>query len=194
MQTSGRRGPCGKTGARASAWQVGTEGGERSRCTWVPVGRGRRSDDHSLVRSPDEADASTGKGMEQRDAERIQERQGGVEAKGSLSDDREKIPGLVPATFNKIFVTLLLFLDNRELSEERDSRCLALPLHKQRAGDCANRRADGEARDFCGLTEVAVIILLRFEPQEHEDRGEGQWKNTWKKMRMEAKKGPRAKL
>jgi hypothetical protein len=93
---------------------------------------------------------------------------GELRPRESLSDDREKIPGLVPATFNKIFVTLLLFLDNRELSEERDSRCLALPLHKQGAGDCANRRADGEARDFCGLTEVAVIILLRFEPKEHE--------------------------
>ncbi len=168
MQTSGRRGPCGKNGARASAWQVGTEGGERSRCTWVPVGRGRRSDDQSLVRSPDEADASTGKGMEQRDGERIRVRQEGLGVRESLSDAREKIPGLVPSTLSKIFVTLLLFRDNRELSEERNSRCLALPLHKQRAGDCANRRADGEARDFCGLTEVAAIILLRFEPKEHE--------------------------
>ena len=106
--------------------------------------------------------------MEQRDAERIQVGQEGLGVRESLSDDREKIPGLVPATLNKIFVTLLLFRDNRELSEERNSRCLALPLHKQRAGDCANRRAEGEAWDFCGLTEVAAIILLRFEPKEPE--------------------------
>src|SRR5882757_9730323 len=66
MQTSRRRGPCGRIRARAGAWQVGTEGGERGRCTWVPVGRGRRSNESSLVRSPDEADASTGKEMEQR--------------------------------------------------------------------------------------------------------------------------------
>src|SRR5712664_3522935 len=46
----------------------------------------------------------------------------------SLSDDREKIPGLVPATLYKNFETLLLSPDNRELSEELDLRCLALPL------------------------------------------------------------------
>jgi len=31
--------------ARAGAWHVEIEGGERGRCTWVPVGRGRRSDE-----------------------------------------------------------------------------------------------------------------------------------------------------
>jgi hypothetical protein len=106
--------------------------------------------------------------MEQRDADRIQAAQEELGTRESRTDNKQKIPGLVPATLIRIFVTLLLFRDNRELSEERNSRCLALPLHKQRAGDCANRRADGEARDFCGLTEVAVIILLRFEPKEHE--------------------------
>jgi hypothetical protein len=77
--------------------------------------------------------------MEQRDAERIQVGQEGLGVRESLSDDREKIPGLVPTTFNKLFVTLLLSPDNRELSEERDFRCLALPLHTKRAGDCVSR-------------------------------------------------------
>src|SRR5258708_5226232 len=66
MQTSIRRGPSARNRARACAWQVGTEGGERGRCTSVPVGRGRRSVQQSLVRSPDEADANTGKEREQR--------------------------------------------------------------------------------------------------------------------------------
>src|SRR5258708_37624198 len=101
MQSSKRRGPCGRNGARAGAWQVGTEGGERGRCTWVPVGRGRRSDEQSLVRSPDEADASTGKGMEQRDAERIRKARGKLRPRESLTANREKIPGLVPATLTR---------------------------------------------------------------------------------------------
>jgi hypothetical protein len=85
--------------------------------------------------------------MEQRDAERIQVGQEGLGVRESLSDDREKIPGLVPATLYKNFETLLLSPDNRELSEELDLRCLALPLHTKRAVDCASRRAEGEARD-----------------------------------------------
>src|SRR5437763_8413288 len=71
MQTSRRRGPGGRFPARACAWQVGNEGGERGRCTWVPVGRGRRCDEQSLLRSPDDADASTAKAMEQRNGERF---------------------------------------------------------------------------------------------------------------------------
>src|SRR5229473_7059307 len=59
-----------KNWARACARQVINEGGERGRHAWVPVGRGRRSNEMSLVRSPDEADASTGSGMEQRDRKR----------------------------------------------------------------------------------------------------------------------------
>jgi hypothetical protein len=93
---------------------------------------------------------------------------GELRPRESLSDDREKIPGLVPTTLNKLFVTLLLFLDNRELSEKRDSRCLALPLHTKREGDCVSRRAEGEARHYCCLAEAAVINLRRFEPKEHE--------------------------
>src|SRR5882762_1542796 len=38
IQTSTRRGPCGRNRARACAWQVGTEGGERGLYTWVPCG------------------------------------------------------------------------------------------------------------------------------------------------------------
>src|SRR5260370_7565025 len=105
MQTSRRRGPCGRNRARACAWQVGTEGGDRSRCTWVPVGRGRRSDQQSLVRSPDEADASTGKGMEQRESERIQSGQGNLGVSEIRADARETILSLVLACVYKIFLT-----------------------------------------------------------------------------------------
>src|SRR6267378_2117524 len=101
MQTSRRRGPCGRYRARASAWQVINEGGERGRCTWVPVGRGRRSDEQSLIQSPDEPDASIGNAMEQRNAERFQAGQGGLENRESHTDDREKIPGLVPQLSTK---------------------------------------------------------------------------------------------
>src|SRR6267143_2693527 len=134
MQTSKRRGPCGRNRARACAWQVIDEGGERGRCTWVPVRRGRRADEQSLVRSPDEADASIGNAMEQRNAERFQAGQEGLENRESRTDNREKIPGLVPPTLYKIFVTVPLFPENRRLNKICDSRCLALPLLMTRRG------------------------------------------------------------
>src|SRR5258708_35936579 len=96
--------------ARACAWQVKNDGGERGRCTWVPEGRGRRSNELPLVRSPDEADASTGKGMEQREAERSQVGRGGLGVSESRSAEREKIPGLVLGSMGKVLVTLLLSL------------------------------------------------------------------------------------
>src|SRR5713101_3740996 len=128
MQTSRSRGPCGRNRARACAWQVGTEGGDRSRSTWVPVGRGRRFDEQSLVRSPDEADASTGKGMEQREAERIQIGQGDLRVSESRSADREKILGLVPVCAWKVFITLLLSLDNRGLNKRAGFSTLGASL------------------------------------------------------------------
>src|SRR6266852_9318122 len=128
MQTSTGRGPSGRNRARASAGQVGTEGGERGRCTWVPVGRGRRSNDLSLVRSPDEADASTGKGMEQREAKRIRVGRGYLGVSESRSDDREKIPGLVLASVERIFVDLLLSLDNRGLNKTTSYSMPGAPL------------------------------------------------------------------
>src|SRR5258706_9451940 len=117
MQTSKRVGPSGRNRARACAWQVVNEGGERGRCTWVPGGRGRRADEQSLVRSPDEADASIGNAMEQRNGERFQAGQGGLENRETRTDDREKIPGLVPPTLYKIFVTVPLFLTTGDLTK-----------------------------------------------------------------------------
>src|SRR5713101_2270542 len=134
MQTSRRRGPCGRNWARAGAWQVGTEGGDRGRCTWVPVGRGRRSDEQFLVRSPDEADASTGKGMEQREAERIQIGRGDLRVSESRTADREKIPGLVPACFYRIFASLLLSLDNRGLNKRTSFSTLGTSLAWEERG------------------------------------------------------------
>src|ERR1700757_897414 len=72
MQTSRRRGPSGRNRARASAGQVGTEGGERGRSPGSPWGGNRRSNESTLVRSPDEADASTGKGLQQRERDKNQ--------------------------------------------------------------------------------------------------------------------------
>ena len=43
LKPPSKRGPSRRIRARARAWHVGTEGGERGLCAWVPVGRGRRS-------------------------------------------------------------------------------------------------------------------------------------------------------
>jgi hypothetical protein len=56
--------------------------------------------------------------------------QGSPGKRASRSDDREKIPGLVPASVAGIFVTLLLSPDNRGLTKTTDKGRSVLHLLK----------------------------------------------------------------
>jgi hypothetical protein len=83
------------------------------------VGRGRRSNESSLVRSPDEADASIGNGLEQRERDKNRgSRRIGI--RESRSDIREKIPGLVLALLEKFSQLPPLPPDTRGLNKRTD--------------------------------------------------------------------------
>ncbi len=68
--------------------------------------------------------------MEQREAERIQIGPGAPGVSESRSDDREKIPGLVPAIVEKIFGISPLSLDNRGLTKRTEFSMLGASLAK----------------------------------------------------------------
>ena len=84
------------------------------------MGRGRRFDESSLVPSPDEADASTGNQLEQREGNK---NRGGLRKNWDWRKSlrgREKIPGLVPALPGKAFKISFLSLDTRGLNRSTD--------------------------------------------------------------------------
>jgi len=71
----------------------------------------------------------------------------GLGNRESRTDDKEKMPGLVPQLSTE-FRNVPLLPDNRGLNRRCYSRCLALPLLMTRRGGLANLRANGEALVF----------------------------------------------